>query len=250
MPRHARLRVAGIPFHVIQRGHNRAPCFFAEGDRAYYLDELRRQAGARGVAVHAYVLMTNHVHLLMTAADADGIPEVMKLLGQRYVHYINRRRQRTGTLWQGRYRSCLVDSEGYLLACHRYIELNPVRAGMVGHPGDYRWSSYAGNALGARDPVLEAHPVMESLGPDAPTRSAAYKAMFLDELAPTLVAQIRASTNGGFALGSQRFQRQMASLLRRRVTPKGRGGSRPRCSKESVPIEAAGSKESVPIEGG
>lgn len=228
MPRHARLRVAGVPFHVIQRGHNRAPCFFDDADRQHYLDELRRQADSRGVAVHAYVLMTNHVHLLMTSTDANGIPDAMKLLGQRYVHHINRRRQRIGTLWQGRYRSCLVDCEGYLLTCHRYIELNPVRAGMVAAPGDYRWSSYAGNVLGRHDPVIRPHPVMEALGCDPQSRRAAYGEMFRDELAPKLVEQIRASTNSGFALGGERFQKEMADLLRRRVTPLGRGGARSR----------------------
>jgi len=233
MPRQARLRVAEVPFHVIQRGHNRAPCFFADADRAYYLEELRRQAEGRGVAVHAYVLMTNHVHLLMTSADADGIPDAMKLLSQRYVQYINRRRQRTGTLWEGRYRSCLVDSEGYLLACHRYIELNPVRAGMVDDPAAYRWSSYRANALGAPDAVIRHHPVMESLGRELPDRHAAYRELFSNELPAQFVEQIRASTNSGFALGSERFHKEMAALLRRRVTPLSRGGAR---SKGSVPF--------------
>lgn len=232
MPRHARLRVAGVPFHVIQRGHNRGSCFFSEADRSKYLDELKRQAGCRGVAVHAYVLMTNHVHLLMTAPDADGIPQLMKLLGQRYVHYVNRTQRRTGTLWEGRYRSCLVDTDGYLLTCHRYIELNPVRAAMVGHPGQYRWSSYRANALGERDPLLSPHPIMESLGRDPAERQAGYRDLFRNELTPQVLEQIRVSTNGGFALGNERFQRELADRLLRRVVRKPRGGSRRKGSKD------------------
>lgn len=226
MPRHARLRVAGIPFHVIQRGHNRQPCFFSAVDRRYYLDELGSLVADHGVAVHAYVLMTNHVHLLMTAADDDGIPRLMKLLSQRYVRYVNRRQQRTGTLWAGRYRSCLVDTEEYLLTCHRYIELNPVRAGMVEHAGEYRWSSYRANALGEPEPLLSPHPVMEALGHDPAGRRAAYRELFRRELEPHVLEQIRTSTSGGFALGSERFQREMAERLRRRVRPLRRGRAR------------------------
>lgn len=217
MPRQPRLRVAGIPFHVIQRGHNRAPCFLSERDRTYYLEELRRLASSHAVAIHAYVLMTNHVHLLMTAADSDGIPRFMKRLGERYVRHFNRRLQRIGTLWAGRYRSCLVDTEGYLLVCHRYIELNPVRAGMVGHPADYRWSSYRANALGEADPVLSPHPVMESLGRDPAERRAAYEELFRDPLSAQVLDEIRLSTNGGFALGSDGFQKDVALRSGRRV---------------------------------
>jgi putative transposase len=218
MPRQARPRVAGIPFHVIQRGHNRGPCFFSDADRAYYVRELGQQARGHGVAVHAYVLMTNHVHLLMTAGDPDGIPRLMKDLSQRYVRRVNRRLRRTGTLWEGRYHCCLVDTEGYLLTCHRYIELNPVRAGMVGDPGDYRWSSYRANALGARDAVLSAHPVMESLGSDIADRRIGYRHLFERDLSPIELEQIRASTNGGFAFGSARFQAEMGLAVKRRMT--------------------------------
>jgi putative transposase len=228
MPRHPRLRVAGIPFHVIQRGHNRGSCFFSPVDRAYYLSELREQAGRWGVTVHAYVLMTNHVHLLMTPADADGIPRLMKLLGQRYVCHVNRTQQRTGTLWEGRYRSCLVDTEGYLLTCHRYIELNPVRAGLVGHPAEYPWSSYRANALGEGDPVLSPHPVMGSLGRDPAERQAAYRELFRHDLAPQVIEEIRASTNGGFVVGGERFQKEMANRLQRQVVPLTRGRARGR----------------------
>ena len=232
MPRQPRLRVAGIPFHVIQRGHNRAPCFLSGHDRAHYLEELARQAASHGVAIHAYVLMTNHAHLLMTASDSDGIPRLMKRLGERYVRYFNRRGQRTGTLWEGRYRSCLVDTEGYLLACHRYVELNPVRAGMVERPDDYRWSSYRANALGEADPLVSPHPILDGLGREPAERRVAYQELFRDALSARVLEEIRSSTNGGFALGSDAFKKDMAQRTGRRVAPLRRG--RPR-SWESVP---------------
>src|SRR4051812_23176241 len=142
MPRRARLSLPNIPWHIIQRGNNRAVCFAAEADYRRYLDELAELSKRFGCAVHAYALMTNHVHLLLTPDEAEGPGLLMKHLGQRYVQHVNRAYGRSGTLWEGRFRSCLTQSEDYLLACQRYIELNPVRAGMVRHPRDYRWSSY------------------------------------------------------------------------------------------------------------
>lgn len=141
MPRRARLSLPGIPWHIIQRGNSRSVCFYDEEDCRRYLDELSELAPRFGCAVHAYVLMTNHVHLLLTPVREDSAALLMKHLGQHYVQYVNRVYRRSGTLWEGRFRSCLTQSEDYVLACYRYIELNPVRAGMVRHPGDYRWSS-------------------------------------------------------------------------------------------------------------
>ena len=157
MPRQHRLDLAHVAQHVIQRGNDRRPCFFAEGDYARYLDELREIALREGCAVHAYVLMTNHVHLLMTPTEAGQIARVMQALGRRYVRFINDRYHRTGTLWEGRYKACLVDSETYLLTCYRYIELNPVRAAMVAEAGDYPWSSYGRNAMGRADRLVHLH---------------------------------------------------------------------------------------------
>ena len=136
MPRRPRLKLAGIPVHLIQRGNNRGVCFFAEDDHQFYLDHLGGACKKYAVELHAYVLMTNHVHLLMTPKEGEGPSQVMKHLGQRYVQYINRTYRRSGTLWEGRFRSCLVGEEHYFLGCHRYIELNPVRAGIVEHPGE------------------------------------------------------------------------------------------------------------------
>jgi len=146
MPRRARLRLAGLLLHIMQRGNNRTACFFADEDYALYLHHLKELSRKFRCAVHAYVLMTNHVHLLLTPAREDGPSLLMKHLGQRYVQYVNRTYRRSGTLWEGRFRSSIVQERGYLLRCHRYIELNSVRAGMVMHPRDYCWSSYCSNA--------------------------------------------------------------------------------------------------------
>lgn len=142
MPRKARMYLPGVPCHVISRGNNRDACFYSDDDSLFYLTCLQGACQRYGVSLHAYVLMSNHVHLLMTPAREDGISKVMQSVGRRYVQYINMNYRRSGTLWEGRHKSSLVDAEDYVLACYRYIELNPVRAGMVEHPADYRWSSY------------------------------------------------------------------------------------------------------------
>jgi putative transposase len=151
MPRRARIVAAGFPMHVILRGIDRATVFFEDDDRRFFLAALATAAAEEVVAVHAYVLMTNHLHLLMTAKRADGIAALMKRAGQRYVQHVNRTYGRSGGLFEGRFRSSLLEADAYLLACQRYIELNPVRAKLVAAPGDYRWSSYRVNALGAPD---------------------------------------------------------------------------------------------------
>ena len=155
----------------------------------------------------------------------------MKALGQRNVQYVNRTYQRSGTLWEGRFRSCLTQEDAYLLACQRYIELNPVRAGMVGHPAEYRWSSYRANAQGEHDALLKPHLMYEALGADAISRETAYRELFRYELDPGLVDEIRRATNGNFALGNDHFAAQVSSALGRRVMP-GKSG-RPRKVLES-----------------
>jgi len=226
MPRRARICLPNVPQHLIQRGNNRQACFVADEDYRCYLDWLAEYAGKTGCKVHAYVLMTNHVHLLVSAERGAATGEMMKALGQRYVQYFNRTYRRSGTLWEGRYRSCPTQVEDYLLACQRYIELNPVRAGMVEHPADYRWSSYRANAQGEHDPLVKSHEVYVVLGPDAASRQAAYRELFRYELEPKLADQIRRATNGNFALGSALFAEQIGAALGRRVTP-GKSG-RPR----------------------
>jgi putative transposase len=230
MPRRARLALPNIPLHIIQRGNNRQACFFADEDYRFYLDWLREHADKTGCQVHAYVLMTNHVHLLISTERPDTPGALMKALGQRYVQYVNRTYRRSGTLWEGRYRSCLTQEENYLLACQRYIELNPVRAGMVGHPAEYRWSSYRGNALGEPDLLLKPHSLYQSLGKDGASREAAYRELFRYDLGPGLIDEIRRATNGNYALGNTGFAAQVAAALGRRAVP-GKSG-RPRRVEE------------------
>jgi putative transposase len=226
MPRRARLTLSNVPLHIIQRGNNRQACFFADEDCSVYLDWLAEHASKTGCRVHAYVLMTNHVHLLISADRAEAPGLLMKALGQHYVQYVNRTYRRSGTLWEGRFRSCLIQDEIYLLACQRYIELNPVRAGMVAHPAEYRWSSYRANAQNEVDALVKPHPLYEALGLDAAARQAAYRELFGHELEPTLVDKIRRATNGNFVLGNERFSVQVSSALGKRVVP-GKSG-RPR----------------------
>ena len=217
MPRRARLSLPGIPWHIIQRGNNRSVCFHAEEDYQFYLHYLKEFAEKFGCAVHAYVLMTNHVHLLLTPTRADSAGLLMKHLGQRYVHYINRIYRRTGTLWEGRFRSCLTQSEDYVLACYRYIELNPVRAGMVMKPQDYRWSSYHANGLGKASALITPHDEYRRLGKTESERLEAYRALFRAHVDEALVEEIRSATNGNYALGGKRFQAQVETALGRRA---------------------------------
>lgn len=231
MPRRARIAIAGIPWYVIQRGNNRSACFYAQEDYRRYLETLREQATRHGCAAHAYVLMTNHVHLLLTPTRSDSVARLMKHLGQRYVQYINRSYRRSGTLWEGRFRSCLTQSEDYVLSCYRYIELNPVRADMVGHPRDYPWSSYRTNGEGLPDPVITPHDEHLRLGRHGPERRDAYRQLFRAHLDPERVAEIRQATNGNYALGSERFKDEVGRMLKQRVTP-GKSG-RPALQRES-----------------
>ncbi len=219
MPRRPRVVLPHIPLHLIQRGNNRQVCFVADEDYRFYLDWLREYASEAGCRIHAYVLMTNHVHLLVSADRSDSPAALMKALGQRYVQYFNRTYRRSGTLWEGRFRSCLIQAEDYLLACQRYIELNPVRAGMVDHPADYPWSSYRANAQGEEDALVTPHEIYLGLGNSKALRQAAYRELFRHELEPGLVDAIRRASNGNFALGNTRFAEEIAAALGRRVTP-------------------------------
>ena len=232
MPRRARLSLPGIPWHIIQRGNNRSVCFYAEEDYQFYLHTLKEFADKFGCALHTYVLMTNHVHLLMTPERTDSAGLLMKHLGQRYVQYVNRVYKRSGTLWEGRFRSCLTQSEDYVLACYRYIELNPVRAGMVIKPEDYRWSSYHANGLGKASVLITPNDQYLRLGKADSERRAAYRALFRAHVDEALVEEIRSATNGNFALGGKRFQTQVEAALGRRAV---RGVSgRPRLEELKV----------------
>ncbi len=205
--------------HAIVRGIDRAAIFFAEADYRAFLAALAELAASASVRVHAYALMTNHVHLLLTPATTRGPAMFMKGLGQRYVQYVNRAYTRTGTLFEGRFRSSVIEADSYLLACQRYIELNPVRAHMAPTPEAYPWSSYRCNALGTTDPVIAPHPLYLDLAEGDEARRSRYRNLFAEEIREGELAALRDATNGGFALGSDRFQRQIAAMVGRRTWP-------------------------------
>jgi putative transposase len=223
MPRYPRLDLVGLPQHVVQRGNNRQVTFVAEADYSFYLQCLQEGADKYGCDVHAYVLMTNHVHLLATARGARGISRLMQSIGRRFVQYMNYTYRRSGTLWEGCYKASLVDDDEYLLLCHRYIELNPVRAGVVAHPGEYYWSSYAHHAGARRSPLIRDHAGYLALGRDEGERQAAYRGLFRYQLDPGVIDEIRAATSHGLVVGSERFKDEIQTLLKRRVTPAKRG---------------------------
>ncbi|UGQ45198.1 transposase [Massilia endophytica] len=202
MPRRARLLLPGMPLHIVQRGHNRQQCFFNQTDYLFFLSLLQDFAGRLNCPIHAYVLMTNHVHVLASFSELTDIACVMKGVAQEYAQYINRRAGRTGALWEGRYRSCPVPTERYVMACQRYIELNPVRAGMVDSPELYRWSSYNGNAGFREDPLLTPHFLYEGLAPDPGERHECYRQLFRRPLTVKQLEELRGSINCGHVPGA------------------------------------------------
>lgn len=230
MPRKPRYYLGGVPCHVIQRGNNRQPCFFADSDYDYYLECLGDASRKYGCAIHAYVLMTNHLHLLITPKKRDGVSRAMQSVGRRYVQYINCSYKRTGTLWEGRHKSSLIDSEKYLLTCYRYIELNPVRAEMVKRPSDYRWSSYRAHAQGAADAAIEDHPEYLALGKSPEQRQKAYRELFRHHVDNEDVHAIRSSANLGVPLGGHRFKLEVERKLKQRISYRPRG--RPRNARD------------------
>jgi len=219
MSRRLRFDIAGNPQHVIQRGNNRAACFFAEADYVAYLHWLREGSQCYGVAVHAYCLMTNHVHLLVAPETPGAVSRLMQHVGRHYVNYTNKVYRRSGTLWEGRYKSCLVDSEAYLLKLHQYIEYNPLRAGMVARAEDYRWSSYRHHGCAEDIAGLTDHPCYERLGASPQERAESYRGLCDTILDLAELAEIRLAANQGLVLGSERFKDQLEAAMRRRVRP-------------------------------
>lgn len=216
MARQPRFFVPGEVLHVIQRGNNREPIFACDEDFRFFLDCLGQAIRLHGVLIHAYVLMTNHLHLLAAPRQKQSLPKVLQSVGRRYVQYFNCAYQRSGTLWEGRYRATVVDSEQYLLTCMRYIELNPVRARMAGHPGEYRWTSFHANAQGAPDILVTRHELYERLGRSGPDRQNAYRQLFRAQLSDRDVEAIREATNKNWALGGEHFKQRIAALSGRR----------------------------------
>ncbi len=230
MPRKPRFNLIGIPQHVIQRGNNREPCFYAEDDYRRYLEDLKESAEKYDCRIHAYVLMTNHVHLLVTPMKESGISQMMQALGRRYVYYINKTYKRTGTLWEGRYKSSLIDSDNYLLTCMRYIELNPIRASMVNHPGEYKWSSYHANAQGDINSLIESHPLYIELGTNEKVRQENYRELFRHHMDNDILHEIRESLNHELVLGHSYFKDKIEEITQRQ-TKIGQPG-RPRVEEE------------------
>ncbi len=223
MARLPRFFLYDSPLHVIQRGNNRSKIFNQIGDYNFYLDCLKEASQRHGCDIHGYVLMPNHVHLLLTPSHSDSLPKTLQSLGRRYVQYFNSTHERTGTLWEGRYRATLIDSEAYLLTCCRYIELNPVRAELVRHPRDYRWSSYRYHAIGKPDSIVNPHPLYQQLGLTDAARQQTYRGLFRQHLSGETLDTIREATNKAWVLGTQKFKDRIAKKLERRVEPLPRG---------------------------
>ena len=223
MARLSRVCPVGIPQHVIQRGNNRQVCFASEQDFAAYAAWLKDYSKKYEVDIHAWVLMTNHVHLLCTPRAHNAVSLMMQSLGRQYVRYFNVNYKRTGTLWGGRFKSCLVQEENYLLHLYRYIELNPVRAGMVSHPSDYSWSSYQINALGKESALCTAHPLYLALANEPEKRQTNYRELFKYQIDRQLLEDIRIATNQGMVLGNERFTTEIESLTGRRMAAKKMG---------------------------
>ncbi len=226
MARLPRIDIPGVAQHIVQRGVNRCACFADRRDREFYLSHLGEAAARFECSIHAYVLMTNHVHLLVSQRDTGQISHMMQCLGRNYVRRFNHRYRRTGTLWEGRYKSSLVESEEYLLKCYRYIDLNPVRAAMIQTAWKYEWSSAAANALGTDNPMLVPHTKYLELGNDDIARAGAYRQLLEEGVTQDQAEQIRVHIAQGKVLGSSQFQAEIAQLLGRQVHVRPRG--RPR----------------------
>lgn len=223
MPRQQRYFVPGVAAHIVQRGHNRAACFRRDNDYLLYLLHLRELSERHGCEVHAYCLMTNHVHLFLTPSSTHACISLMRDLGQRYVQYFNRCYGRRGTLWEGRYGSFLAESARYVIACYRYIEANPVDAGMVSDPAAYPWSSYAANTGARMDAMIKPHAEFLALGLDARSRLASYRGLVAEKLDPELVRQIEEAAESGYPLASEAFKTDLKIRLGRKTEP-GRPG--------------------------
>ena len=223
MPRKPRFFVADVANHIIQRGNNKEAVFFEEEDYRKYLTTLNEAATKQGVKIHAYVLMTNHIHLLATADTTSGISQMMQQVGRLYVPYVNFKYIRTGTLWEDRFKSSLVADEIYVLACMCYIEMNPVRAQMVKAPQDYKWSSYHSNVRGSYDPVISEHISYNGLARSRKKQQENYRDLFLEHLDEKILNDIRNCAQTGTPLGNNKFKSQIESKLKIKVGYNTRG---------------------------
>lgn len=223
MARLGRFFIPGTPLYVLQRGNDNREVFSTPGEYARFREWLHEGAAANGCAIHAYVLMPNHVCLLTTPRHERSLPKTMQSLGRRYVHHFNAAHGRSGTLWEGRYRATLIEAHAYLLDCMRFIEGEPVRMELAAHPAEYEWSSYRANALGDYDALVKAHELYTGLGATPSLRQQAYRHLFDRGLSEEFVALLHAATTGGWPLGSDQFKQDVARALGRRVAPLLRG---------------------------
>jgi putative transposase len=226
MARLARNQLPNVPAHVVVRGNDRVAVFRSDGDRIFFHRCLVEAAARYGMKVHAYVFMTNHVHLLASGDNSLAISRTVQMLGRRYVSYFNYLHGRSGTLWEGRFRASPIETERYLFTCHRYIELNPVRAGMVSSPERFEWSSHRCLAEGKPDDLVTPHEMYGALAGSVGARRIAYRALFDVPLDSKTVAHIRTCLQKGIALGSAEFCRQLEAESGRRASPAAMG--RPR----------------------
>jgi putative transposase len=223
MARLPRIAPPGVPIHIIQRGNNKQVCFVSDEDYSSYIGWLKEYSKKYQVEIHAWIMMTNHVHLLCTPRQEGAISLMMQSLGRRYVRHFNFEYKRSGTLWEGRYKSCLIQENNYLLEVYRYIELNPVRADMVDDPGKYRWSSFPINALGKSSELCTPHPGYLGLGREKSERQKNYRSLFTNHIDGALLKEIRENTNKGMVVGNDRFREEIELMTGRRVQPKKRG---------------------------
>jgi len=238
MPRPRRYELADVPQHVVQRGNNRQQTFFEAADYQRYLDWLREAACRHQCDIHAYVLMPNHVHLLVTPRAPMAIAKLMQSIGRKYVRRVNDRQGRSGTMWEGRYKASLVSTGRYLMNCYRYIELNPVRAALVAHPAEYLWSSHRRNALGFIDPIVTEHREFTALAEEPAARIASYRELFLERMGDEVLTDIRRNLEQCRAFGPDAFKDEIEVALGRRVRAGsvGRRKSRVRCLEGPVSV--------------
>ena len=223
MPRKRRFYLPNIPVHIVQRGHSREPVFFEKNDYVAYLDWLVEAAERYGCAIHAYVLMTNHIHILATPEKKNSISLMMQYIGRFYVPYINHTYGSSGTIWEGRYKASMIHDEEYLLTCMRYIELNPVRADMVKTPGAYRWSTYRANGRGEANQRVQPHSLYLALGRTRKRRQEAYQALFKVPIDQKEINKIRSAWQTGTPLGNEHFKKKIEAKLKCKVGQARRG---------------------------
>ncbi len=217
MARKPRLFVPDVPYHIVQRGNNKTKIFLSEADYVFFLNVLKESKRKYPCFIYAYCLMDNHFHLLVKPEAKENVSLLMKLLGAKYVRYINKNYNRTGTLWEGRFKCLLIEEESYFLTCLHYIEMNPLRAGIVGLPSAYKWSSYRFRAFGEENDILDLDPWYKSLGHNAQMRQFNYRHLFENQILDQSLQRIREMTNKDGMMGSENFKQQIENILNRKI---------------------------------